>query len=183
MQCVATKRTTVVMRHLSHEPLNVSRKMDLRLPSVSDQAVVASKPRNKTDLTSNPTLGKVHRRDSGTEIVAQTYPLRIGVLCFQVNEQLLRVPIKQSRKVCDPGIESHQALDRGSGGNDKGLIKTLKGDECSRERTSSYIKCNKGIFLPTVRISSRLACEPVMIECQNGILRASNKGTVKIDHR
>jgi hypothetical protein len=94
--------------------------------------------------------------------VVRTYPLRIGVLRFQVNEQLFRIPIKQRRKVYDSGgIECYQALDRGLGGNDRCLIKALKGHVCSRERTSSYIKCNKGIFLPTVRISSRFACEPV----------------------
>jgi hypothetical protein len=78
-------------------------------------------------------------------------------------------------------VQGYQVLDRGLGGNDKGLIKALKGHVCSRERTSSYIKCNKGIFLPTVRISSRLACEPVRVDkigCQNGILRGSNIGTV-----
>jgi hypothetical protein len=64
--------------------------------------------------------------------VVRTYPLRIGVLRFQVNEQLLRIPIKQRRKVYDSvqgGIERYQALDRGLGGNDKGLIKALK-DPC-----------------------------------------------------
>lgn len=96
-----------------------------------------------------------------TRNVARTYPLRIGVLRFQVNEQLLRVPIKQRRKVFIQVIRMLSGI--GSGvinGNDKSLIKTVKGNVCSRERTSSYIKCNKSIFLPTVRISSRLACEP-----------------------
>jgi hypothetical protein len=97
--------------------------------------------------------------------VVRTYPFCISVLRFQVNEQLLRIPIKQRRKVYDSGVfECYQALDRGLGGNDKGLIKALKEYVCSRERTSSYIKCNKGIFLPTVRISSRLACEPVSVD-------------------
>ena len=59
---------------------------------------------------------------------------------------------------------------------DKGLIKALKGHVCSRERTSSYIKCNKGIFLPTVWILSRLACEPVGVD-KLGV-RVSNMGTV-----
>ena len=115
--------------------------------------------------------------------MVQTYPLPIGVLRFQVNEQLLGIPIKQRRKVYDSGvIECYQTLDRGLGGNDKGLIKALKGHVCSCERTGSYIKCNKGIFLPTVRISSRLACEPAGVEklgvSQNGILRVSNMRTV-----
>ena len=43
---------------------------------------------------------KFHRR---FEEVVRTYPLRISVLRFQVNEQLLRIPIKQSRKVYDSG--------------------------------------------------------------------------------
>jgi hypothetical protein len=78
---------------------------------------------------------------------------------------LLRIPIKQRRKVYDSGgIKRYQALDRGLGGNDKGLIKALKGHVCSHERTSSYIKCNKGIFLSTVWISSRLACEAVGVD-------------------
>jgi hypothetical protein len=95
--------------------------------------------------------------------VVRTYPLRISVLRFQVNEQLLRIPINQRRKVNDSGgIECYKAFDRGLGGNDKGLIKALKGHACSRERTSCDIKCNKSIFLPTVWISSRLACEPVV---------------------
>jgi hypothetical protein len=97
--------------------------------------------------------------------VVRTYPLRIGVLRFQVNEQLLRIPMKQRRKVYESGgVECYKASDRGLGGNDKGLIKALKGHVCSRERTSCYIKCNKGIFLPTMRISSRLACEPVGVD-------------------
>src|SRR5713226_4277388 len=35
--------------------------------------------------------------------VALTYPLRIGILHFQVDEQLLRIPIKQRRKVYNSG--------------------------------------------------------------------------------
>ena len=46
---------------------------------------------------------KVHKR---SEERVWTYPLRIGVLRFQVKEQLLRIPIKQGRKVySSEGIE------------------------------------------------------------------------------
>jgi hypothetical protein len=159
------------VRHLSHEPLIVSRGPALRQPSVSRHVAVGSMPDPRA-ISLATTIFRIGfkvglprsliKSIGDTRNVARTYPLRIGVLRFQVNEQLLRVPIKQRRKVCDSGgIPMLSGIgSRVISGNDQSLIRTLKGNVCSRERTSSYIKCNKSIFLPTVRISSRLACEP-----------------------
>ena len=57
----------------------------------------------KMDPKMVPRPTTVHRKYKS---VARTYPLRIGVLRFQVYEQLLRVPMKQRRKVCDSGVSN-----------------------------------------------------------------------------
>jgi hypothetical protein len=121
-----------------------------------------------------------------TRNVVRTYPLRIGVLRFQVNEQLLRVPIKQRRKVCDPGAhQCYQAMNRVWGGNDKSLIKTLKEDAHGNAPavilnvTKAY-SCRRCGYR-RVSPANLFGVNKLGVRTRN--IASSNMGTVQIDQR
>ena len=51
------------------------------------------------------------------------------------------------------------------------------------ERTSINIKCDKGIFLPTMWISSLLACEPVEVASERNVATLADGRLIKDKER